>query len=34
MRKWVLILIIGLVGYVAWRKFGGKITSTVTSIAK
>lgn len=34
MRKWVVILIIGLVGYFAWRKFGGKITSAITNIAR
>lgn len=34
MRKWVMVLIIGLIGYFLWRKFGGKVTSTITSIAK
>ena len=32
MKRWVVILIVALIAYFVWRKFGGKITSTITGI--
>lgn len=30
-KKWIVILIVSVVGYVLWRKFGGQVKSAVSS---
>jgi hypothetical protein len=34
MRNWIVILVVAVVAYFAWRKFGGTVKSAVTNITK
>ncbi len=31
-RKYIVILVVAVIGYVLWRKFGESIKSTVSSV--
>lgn len=34
MRKWVVVIIIAVVAYFVWRRFGGTIRDAITSVTK
>lgn len=34
MRNWVIILIVAIAAYFAWRKFGGTVRDAVTNVTK
>lgn len=34
MPRWIFLVLLAFAAYVAWRKFGGKLTSAITNIAK
>ncbi len=32
MRNWIIIAVVALVAYIAWRKFGGALKGAVSSV--
>lgn len=32
MRNWVIVLVIAVVAYVAWRKFGSNVKGAISSV--
>lgn len=32
MRNWIIVLVLAVVAYFAWRKFGGNVTSAVSNL--
>lgn len=32
MRNWVIIAVVAVIAYFAWRKFGGTVKSAVSSV--